>query len=329
MADVHAQCEHSHDHSHAHDPPRAHDHAHAAPTSSKLRAAVLLTIAFVVCELIAGYLAHSLALLADAGHNFADAAALGFSWYAVWIARKPAHEGMTYGYHRVGILAAFVNAVSLVITALIIFYEAIDRLRHPQPARGWLMIFVAAGAIAVNVIISLWLHAGAKHDLNIRSAYMHMIGDAISAFGVVLAGVVVLTIGWQSADPMVSFLIAGLILLSSWGILRESVNVLLEGTPAGMNMADVVATIQSVPGVLGAHDLHVWTIGPGAVACSVHILVTEQTIREGQQILQAVVSMLQRQHRINHATVQVEVEGHAVNEMYCCIEGSQHVGHRH
>src|SRR5437763_5158825 len=135
-------CEHSHEHSHAHE----HAHTHST-SSSKLRAAVLLTMAFVVCELIAGYFAHSLALLADAGHNFADAAALGFSWYALWIAKKPANEAMTYGYHRVGILAALINAVSLVVIALLIFWEAIDRLRHPQPVSGWLMIAVAAAAV--------------------------------------------------------------------------------------------------------------------------------------------------------------------------------------
>jgi cobalt-zinc-cadmium efflux system protein len=288
-----------------------------------------LTLAFVVVELVAGYFAHSLALLSDAGHNFADAAALGFSWYAVWIARRPAHAGMTYGYHRVGILAALANAVSLVVAALLIGWEAVERLRHPQPPHGWVMVIVALVAIALNVTISLWLHAGAQHDLNIRSAYLHMIGDAISAAGVVVAGLAIVLTRSSLADPVVSFLIAALILWSSWGILKESVNVLLEGTPAGMDMAAVVATIRNTPGVLGAHDLHVWTVGPGAVACSVHILVAEQSIREGQQILKEVVARLDREHGINHTTVQVEVEGHESNEMYCCIEGSAHVGHSH
>jgi cobalt-zinc-cadmium efflux system protein len=201
--------------------------------------AVGLTLAFVIGEAIAGTFAHSLALLSDAGHNLADAAALGFSWYAVWIAKKPAHSQMTYGYHRVGILAALVNAVSLVLIAIFIIYEAIGRLRSSQEVHGGLMIVVAAAAIAMNLLIGFWLHAGAEHDLNVRSAYLHMIGDAISAMGVVVAGVIVLVCGWVLADPIVSFLIAGLILWSSWGVLKESVGVLLEGTPAGLEMGAV------------------------------------------------------------------------------------------
>jgi cobalt-zinc-cadmium efflux system protein len=159
-----------------------------------------------------------------------------------------------------------------------------------------------------------------------------MIGDAVSAFGVVLAGIVVVASGWHLADPIVSFLIAGLILWSSWGVLRESVSVLLEATPYKMDMSAVQKCIASVPGVLNVHDLHVWTIGPGAVACSCHILVAEQSIREGQQILRAVVEELEHHHGINHSTVQVEVEGHESNEMYCCIEpsaGAAHAGHHH
>jgi cobalt-zinc-cadmium efflux system protein len=160
-----------------------------------------------------------------------------------------------------------------------------------------------------------------------------MMGDAISAFGVVVAGVVVVATGWHLADPIVSFLIAALILYSSWGILKESVNILLEGTPWGMDMGRVEKCIASVPGVLGVHDLHVWTVGPGAIACSCHILVAEQSIREGQQILRAVVEELAHHHSINHATVQVEVEGHESNEMYCCIEttadGAHAAQHHH
>jgi len=307
-----------------------HDHEHHAATpAGKLALAVALTLAFVGAEAIAGVAGHSLALLSDAGHNFADALALGFSWYAVWCARKPSHSGMTFGYHRVGILAALVNAVSLVVIALLIIWEAIDRIRHPQPASGGLMICVAAGAIVLNVLISWWLHAGAKHDLNLRSAYLHMVGDAVSAFGVVIAGVVVAVSHAQLADPVVSFLIAGLILWSSWGVLKESVSVLLEGTPAGLDMAAVVAAIRNVQGVRGAYDLHVWTVGPGAIACSVHVQVAEQTIREGQQILRAVVDRLGHDFKINHTTVQVEVEGHEANEIYCCIESTKHVGHHH
>jgi cobalt-zinc-cadmium efflux system protein len=309
------------------------DHLHAGGEASKMRAALVLTVAFVICEAIAAWFADSLALLSDAGHNFADAAAVGFSWYALWIAQKPAHTGMTYGYHRVGILAALINAVSLVVISLLIFWEAVERLRNPAAVDGWLMIGVSIVAIALNLTISVWLHAGAKHDLNVRSAYLHMAGDAVSALGVMVAGVVVVLGGPPLADAVASFLIGALILWSSWGVLKESVNVLLEGTPFGLDMAAVENAIGAVPGVLNVHDLHVWTVGSGVIACSCHVLVAEQTIREGQQILKSVVDELGHRFGINHTTVQVEVEGHEANEMYCTMRkraGGPHVhGHRH
>ena len=258
-----------------------------------MAAAVTLTLAFVVVEGIAGWLAHSLALVSDAGHNLADAAALGFSWYALWIASKPSHQGMTFGYHRVGVFAALGNAVSLVLIA------------------------VAAAAIVINLAVGLWLQKGSKDDLNIRSAYLHMMGDALSAFGVVIAGVLVATLGLALADPIVSLLIAVLILYSSYGVLRESATVLLEGTPAGMDMPAVIAAIKGVGGVLDVHDLHVWMVGPGVVACSCHILVAEQSVREGQQVLRAVVHDIEHRFNITHTTVQVEVEGCDANDMYC------------
>src|SRR5580704_6407492 len=304
----------SHTHAHEHHGHHAHD-LFAHGQTGKLRAALLLTAAFVVGEAIVAYFAQSLALFSDACHNFADAAALAFSWYAVWIAQKPSHTGMTYGYHRVGILAALVNAVSLVVIALGICWEALERWRHPESVDGWLMVWVAGVAITVNATIGLWLHAGAEHDLNIRSAYLHMVGDALSAFGVVLAGLVVVFSGSLLTDSVASFLIGGLILWSSWGVLKESVNVLLEGTPVGLDMSAVEKAITTVPGVLNVHDLHVWTVGPGVIACSCHVIVAEQTIREGQQILKSVVNELGQHFGISHTTVQVEVEGHEADEM--------------
>jgi cobalt-zinc-cadmium efflux system protein len=179
------------------------------------------------------------------------------------------------------------------------------------------MIAVAGAAMIVNLLIGFWLHKGSKHDLNIRSAYLHMIGDAVSAFGVVIAGVLVSTVRSPLADPVMSLLIAGLIVYSSYGVLRESATVLLEGTPTGMDMPAVVAAIKNVSGVLDVHDLHVWMVGPGVVACSCHILVAEQSIREGQQVLRAVVHDIERRFHITHTTVQVEVEGCEADDMYC------------
>jgi cobalt-zinc-cadmium efflux system protein len=290
-------------------------------------AAVALTVGFVLVEGVSGWLAHSLALLSDAGHNLADAAALGFSWYALRAARKPSHHGMTFGYHRVGVFAALVNAASLLAIAVMIGWEAVERIRSPQLADGSVMIPVATAAIVVNLLIGLWLHKGAKEDLNIRSAYIHMLGDAASAFGVVIAGILVTTFGAPLADPVVSLLIAALILYSSFGVLRESATVLLEGTPTGIHMPDVIAAIKNVAGVLDVHDLHVWMVGPGVVACSCHILVAEQSIREGQQVLRAVVHDVEDRFHITHTTVQVEVEGCEANDMYCTGRHSHDAPH--
>lgn len=286
--------------------------------------AVGLTILFVVGEAVAGWLGHSLALVSDAGHNLADAMALLFSWYALRVSRRPSTAARTFGFHREGILAALVNAVSLVVIALFIAWEAVDRLRHPAHVHGGVVVGVAAAAVAINLIIALWLHHGAANDLNVRSAYLHMLGDAASGVAVIAAGVVITLTGSPLADPIVSFVIAALILFSSWGILKESLNVLLEASPPGMDMAAVQRAIKDVSGVLDVHDLHVWTVGPGVVACSCHIVVAEQSIREGQQVLRAVADELDHRFHINHTTVQVEVEGCDPCDMYCNIRRSAH-----
>jgi cobalt-zinc-cadmium efflux system protein len=226
---------------------------------------------------------------------------------------------MTFGFHRVGILAALVNSCSLVLMAIFIFWDAVSRLRAPGEVQGGAMIVTALVAVALNLGIGVWLHSG-RHDLNVRSAYIHLLGDAVSALGVVAAGVIVQTTGASIADPLVSLLIGVLILWSSWGILRESVNVLLEGAPAGLDMAAVEANIRQVPGVLDAHDLHVWMIGAGVIACSCHVVVAEQSVTSGQQVLRAVVEVLQARFQINHTTIQIEAQGCAQDGMYCNVE---------
>ena len=309
----------SHRH-HNHQHQYLHGNAHPLPVTvsgAAMGAAVAVTVAFAAGEALFGWWGHSLALLSDAGHNLADSIALGFSWFALWIANKPSHQGMTFGYHRVGVFAALVNAVSLVVIATVFAWEAVVRIRHPEPANGRLMIEVASAAIVMNVLIGFWLHRGSSHDMNIRSASLHIVGDAISACGVVIAGVLVAVSHSALADPVVSLLIAALILYSSYAVLRNSATVLLEGTPTGMNMPAVIAAIRGVRGVLDVHDLHVWMVGPGVVACSCHIVVAEQSIREGQQVLRAVVDDVEDRFHITHTTVQVEVEGCDANDMYC------------
>ena len=302
---------------HAHTQP--HSHSHAAPDLSPrvMAAAVAATLAFVIVEGLCGWWGGSLALLSDAGHNLTDAAALGLSWYALAISKRPSHQGMTFGYHRVGVLAAMINALTLVVIALWIGWEAVARFRVPEPTSGGLMIAVSLAAIVVNASIGLALHRASQHDINVRSAYLHMVGDAISALGVMIAGVVVALSGSSIADPVVSLLIAAFILYSSYGVLRESATILLEGTPAGLEMPEVIGAIRGIAGVLAVHDLHVWMVGPGVVACSCHIVVAEQSVREGQQVLRAVVHEVEHRFNITHTTVQVEVEGCERDDMYC------------
>ena len=302
-----------------------HDNA-ATLTGRRLGLSIFITLLFVVAEATTGYFSHSLALMSDAGHNFADALALILSWYGIWIAQKPSTAERTFGYHRVGILAALVNAVSLVVIALLIFWEAGTRLRHPEPVQSTPMIVVALVAILMNSVISFWLKNAARKDLNVRSAYMHMLGDAISAAGVVVAGVILAFTGASIADPIVSLLIGILILWSSWGILKESVNVLLEAIPKGMDMAKVEQIIGGVHGVLAVHDLHVWTVGSGMVCCSCHVMVNEQSVRSGENVLRAVTEELEHNFGIAHTTIQVEVEGCEPNDMYCIKRAAEHAG---
>ena len=304
-------------HDHAHHGHGGHSHAAPDLSGTVLGAAVGLTLAFVAVEALSGWFAHSLALISDAGHNLADAAALGLSWYAIRVAGKPSHQGMTFGYRRVEVFAALINGLSLVMIAAVIAWEAIARIIHPELAEGRTMIVVAAAAIVLNVLISVWLRAASAHNINVRSAYLHMLGDAVAALGVVIAGIIVLTTKVLWADPVVSLLIAGLIVYTSWDVLRESATILLEGTPSGLNMPEVAQAITGVAGVRSVHDLHVWVLGPGVVSCSCHILVAEQSIRDGQQVLRSVVRELEHRFGITHTTVQIEVEGCEVNDMYC------------
>lgn len=290
---------------------------------------VALTLAFVVGEATAGILSHSLALLSDSGHNLSDALALILSWYAIRKARQPSSAQKTYGYHRVGILVALVNAASLVVIALLIFWEAFQRFRSPEPVHSGPMIGVALVAVLLNTVIALWLRGEAGHDLNVRSAYLHMAGDAVSAFGVVLAGVVVARTGAFIADPLVSVVIGALILWSGWGIITESVGILMEAAPSGVDMDALELAINESEGVRGVHDLHCWTVGSGIRACSCHIVVAEQSVSSGEQLLRGIAGMLERRFGINHPTIQIEVEGCEPNSTYCALRPIHDHDHGH
>lgn len=297
----------------------AHCHHHDARSMSegKLRLSIGLTFGFVLLETIIGFRANSLALISDAGHNFTDGLALVLSWYALWIARKPATATKTFGYHRVGILTALFNALTLILIALFIFHEAWDRFRNPQPIASVEMIAVATVALLMNTVIALWLHGEAARDINMRSAFIHMVGDALSSAGVIMAGIFIYFTGSRLADPLVSVLIGLFIAYSSWGILVETVNILLEGVPRGLDIGAMARAIQAVPGVEGVHDLHVWTIADDMNALSCHLRIGDAQATQAAGVVRDVKTMLALEYAVNHSTIETECGGCDTNALYC------------
>jgi len=301
-------------------------HRHVSTISSKqLWLATILTFFFCLGEAAVGYFSNSLALMADAGHNFADALALALSAFALWMAAKPPDCKRTFGYHRVGILAALVNAAGLVVMAGAIFLKALQRLYSPEPVQSGPMIWIALLAIILNWGIAWWLSRAAKEDLNIRTAYLHMVGDAAASLGVVIAGMIIAFTGAYIADPIVSIIFAALVLWSSWSIITESIHVLLEAAPAGLDLAKVERAICAVTGVCDAHDLHVWTLCSGLIAGSCHIVVEDQSVTDSQQIHQNVAHMLEHDFKISHSTIQVETGDCGGHEhTTCSMHAHQH-----
>jgi cobalt-zinc-cadmium efflux system protein len=286
-------------------------------SETKLKLSMLLTFSFVVIEMVAGLRANSLALVSDAGHNFTDGLALALSWYALWIARKPATPTRTYGYHRVGILTALFNAVTLVVIAIYIFSEAVQLFRHPQTVASAPMIAVASIALVMNTVIAVALRGEAAHNVNMRSAFIHMAGDALSSLGVIIAGLLIHYTGWVYADPLISVLIGAFIVYTSWGIVVETLNVLLEGTPRGLDINAMALAMQAVPGVMDMHDLHVWTIADGMNALSCHLRVDETDLRGASRVVQEVKGVLAADYAVGHATIETECSGCNPLELYC------------
>lgn len=282
---------------------------------SRLRVALALTVVILVVEAAAGWFAHSLALLSDAGHILTDVFALGLAGFAVSQSQRPADERRTYGYHRVGILAANLNAMVLVLIVAVIAYEAVQRLLHPQHVEGGLVIGAALVAIAVNAFISLQLH-GETQDLNVRAALLHVMGDLAASAGVVISGLVILLTGWLYADPLVSLLIAAIVAWSGIRIVREASNILLEGTPSDLNLALVRAEINSVRLVGSVHDLHVWTLTPGQIALSAHVVVSDPDLdtAASEHLVRELEERLCRRFDIGHTTIQVEACHPCLNE---------------
>jgi cobalt-zinc-cadmium efflux system protein len=262
------------------------------------------TFAYVLITLMAGIQAHSLALLSEAGHNVTDLLALLLSWVAVFIQTRPPSATKTFGYHRAGVLAAFVNALTLVAIAFYIFYEALLRIHSPVTVQPKIMIWVAIIGVIMNGVIS-WVLFKAASDVNIRSAFIHQLGDTLSTAAVIVGGWVILWTGQTWIDPALSIGIGCLILWSSFGIIRETLNILLEGAPQGLSAEHVSAALSKIDGVRDVHDVHVWSLGSDTHALSCHVRIDDITMSESQIILRRVTQLLATYH-IDHTTIQLE-----------------------
>lgn len=279
-------------------------HVHSRAEGS-LGRALALTFLILGVELAGAYLSHSLALLSDAGHVLTDVVALGLAWFAIRLSERPPDVKRTYGYHRIGILVALVNATTLVLIVLWIAYEAAQRLMHPAPVQGGLVIAAALVGIGLNAYIGLGLR-GSGDSLNVRAALLHVLGDLLASIGVVVAGAVILLTGWLYADPLISLAIAGLVAWSAVSILLETVNVLLEGSPRGIDLRQVDSVLTGQSEVESIHDLHVWSISPEHPALSVHVVVSERSLADGEHLVRRLEQELCERFGIGHTTIQLE-----------------------
>jgi cobalt-zinc-cadmium efflux system protein len=283
-----------------------HVHAHhGGGPKQVLKISLGVTLAYIVLLVVAGIRAHSLALLSEAGHNLSDFLALLLSLVAVYLQSRPASSTKTYGYHRAGVLAALVNAVSLVAVSFFIFYEAFHRLQHPEHVQASVMMWVAGAGVVMNGVIALLLYRSGG-DVNIRSALLHEVGDTLSTAAVIAGGWAILVTRDYWIDSALSFAIGALILWSGFGIVRETLNILLEGTPRGMKLELVETAIRSIEGVNDVHDLHVWSIGSETHALSCHIAIADIPPSVSERILRDVKDRLHHHFRIDHTTIQFE-----------------------
>jgi len=317
----------AHDHSHG-----GHSHAaHSHGTGRVLQISLVVTALYIGLLVVAGIRAHSLALLSEAGHNLSDLLALLLSLAAVYLEGRPPSATKTYGYRRAGVLAALVNSLSLVVVSFFIFYEAFRRVQHPEHVRAGLMIWVAAAGVIMNGAIALLLWRSGR-DVNVRSALLHEVGDTVSTAAVIVGGWVILWTGQSWIDSALSFGIGILILWSSFGIVRETLNILLEGTPRGMSVEEVESVVRAIAGVSDVHDLHVWSIGSENHALSAHVKIADMATSESDMILREINEKLGQTFGIRHTTIQLE---HVVCETaHACViavrdEREEHVPSEH
>lgn len=299
----------------------SHDHLHhqtienrkpGSGVEKKLLWALFITIGIFIAEIIGGFLSNSLALKSDAGHLFGDVMALSLSLIAVRIAKRPASPRRTFGYQRAEVFAAVINGVTLTVLAGYIFFEAYHRLIEPEPIRSALMLTVAVIGLAGNAIVIFRLHGHARENINVRAAFLHVLGDMLASVGVVIGGLVMLFTGNYLADPIISFFIGIIILYGAFSILKEGANILLEGVPGNIDYDEIKKDMENIDGVLSVHDLHIWTISSSNLVLSAHVKVPDQPTHTSQRIVKGVSDFLKEKYRIQHATLQIECE--------CCAE---------
>ncbi|HTZ76100.1 MAG TPA: cation diffusion facilitator family transporter [Candidatus Aquilonibacter sp.] len=305
----HSHAGHSHGgHEHHRDLHAHHGHVVGEKMTLAMGLAVVATLSLVATEFASGYMGHSIALISDGIHNLTDVPSLVISWLGMrWALRPPTSE-KTYGYHRAGILAAFVNAVLLTLAALFLIYESVGRLRNPVEVHTTIMMWVALIALVVNGGITFALHAGRK-DLNIRAVWIHNLSDALSNIAIFVAALLIRYSGISWADPLIGIGIGAMVLWSGTGILRESGHILLEGMPRSMNLEDVAKAVLCVEGVREVHDIHIWTLGTDLNALSCHVRIPDMHMEESERILRKIRDVLARDFRITHTTIQFERAG--------------------
>lgn len=296
----HAACGHRHSHA-----GHAHDHRDAG--TSRLAATLVLVLVYMLAEIVGGWLSNSLALLADAGHMFSDAAALGLSLFAAWIVRRPPTARHTYGYYRAEILAALANGALLGAISLVVIFEAWHRLWQPAEVQGPLMMAVAVGGLVVNLIGLALLNAHRESSINVQGAWLHVLADLLGSVAAIAGGLAIWWRGWEWADPVASVVISLLIIYSSWALVKEAIAVLMEGTPGHVDLHEVRACIAAVDGIQDVHDLHVWTITSGMEALSGHVVVAD--CGDTPRLLAELRKCLHDRFGIDHMTIQVEPPG--------------------
>ena len=321
------------------------EHTHALPIGNKLKLSILLSSLILVVEVVGGFISGSLALLSDAGHVFADIVALSLSWYGVRQAERAAHSRMTFGYHRVGVIIAIVNAVSIFAIAGIIFFAAYQRWRNPPEVESTVMLAAAVVGLVVNIFVAFWLRQEQRHNLNVRSAFWHVLGDALASVAVIAGAIVIMVTGWFVVDPILSVLIGFIILSAAWGIFKEGTKVILEATPKQIDVDSMVSALKRIAGVKGVHDVHVWSISAELHAMSCHVLIGDLPLSEATSIREEVERVLRSQFDIEHSAIQLECEACMPNELFCSlhpgacgesedrehehVHDHEHAGHEH